>query len=387
MKVKEILGLVPEELLKQIGEETGVDKHVKKLNGRSIFNLFLYSFIEEDRISLRQMEQIFNSMAFEYYNGKVEKSKHTSLSDRLRTIKSEYFERTFEELVKKFEQVFDATTKDKIVRFDSSIITLSSKLLKVGIPVTQGPKNQIKFSIGYSNLIPKKLKIQTDKSHRSEDVSLKEIIKAYGIKVDEIAVFDRGLQSRQSFCEFDQEGLQFVSRLGDKARYKTIKNNEQFNSCDHGNLRIEEDLVVNLQAYRAKSINHPFRLIIASKIADPEGQKLYFVSNIYNLKATEIVEIYKKRWEIEVFFKFIKQHLNAKHFLSRNLNGIKVTLYMILILAILLTVYKVKNNLKGYMFVKKRFKEELRVLLTRNVVNFFDGDLGKYDQFTTKMLS
>lgn len=117
-------------------------------------------------------------------------------------------------------------------------------------------------------------------------------------------------------------------------------------------------------------------MIIASKIADPEGQKLYFVSNIYNLKATEIVEIYKKRWEIEVFFKFIKQHLNAKHFLSRNLNGIKITLYMILILAILLTVYKVKNNLKGYMFVKKRFKEELRVLLTRNVVNFFDGDLG-----------
>ncbi len=79
--------------------------------------------------------------------------------------------------------------------------------------------------------------------------------------------------------------------------------------------------------------------------------------------------------------------LNAKHFLYRDLNGIKVTLYMILILAILLTVYKIQNNLSGYMFVRKKFKEELRVLLTRDIVNLFDGNLEKYDLFNKKILS
>ncbi|WP_375332152.1 hypothetical protein [Candidatus Tisiphia endosymbiont of Temnostethus pusillus] len=60
---------------------------------------------------------------------------------------------------------------------------------------------------------------------------------------------------------------------------------------------------------------------------------------------------------------------------------------MILILAILLTVYKIQNNLSGYMFVRKKFKEELRVLLTRDIVNLFDGNLEKYDLFNKKILS
>mgnify|MGYP000198951307 FL=1 len=44
--------------------------------------------------------------------------------------------------------------------------------------------------------------------------------------------------------------------------------------------------------------------------------------------ATEIAELYKRRWEIEVFFKFIKQHLDFSHLLSRNENGMKVEMYM-----------------------------------------------------------
>ena len=56
--------------------------------------------------------------------------------------------------------------------------------------------------------------------------------------------------------------------------------------------------------------------------------------------ATEIAELYKRRWEIEVFFKFIKQHLDFSHLLSRNENGMKVEMYMTLITAILLIVHK-----------------------------------------------
>ncbi|HEY5370681.1 MAG TPA: transposase [Hanamia sp.] len=49
---------------------------------------------------------------------------------------------------------------------------------------------------------------------------------------------------------------------------------------------------------------------------------------------------YKQRWEIELFLKLIKQHLNVKHLASRDLNGIKVMIYRTIILTILIIAYK-----------------------------------------------
>jgi IS4 transposase len=58
-----------------------------------------------------------------------------------------------------------------------------------------------------------------------------------------------------------------------------------------------------------------------------------------------IASIYKQRWEIEVFFKFIKQHLNVTHLVSREKNGIEVMLYMTMIAAILILAFKKLNKI------------------------------------------
>jgi IS4 transposase len=66
----------------------------------------------------------------------------------------------------------------------------------------------------------------------------------------------------------------------------------------------------------------------------------------------EIAEIYRQRWDIEVFFRYLKQNLNLKHIVSRNENAIKVMLYMTLILSILIIVYKKKNKISSYKIAK-----------------------------------
>ena len=90
-----------------------------------------------------------------------------------------------------------------------------------------------------------------------------------------------------------------------------------------------------------------------------------------------MAEIYKQRWEIEVFFKFIKQNLNFSHLLSRNINGVKVVMYMTLITAILLVVYKKLNELKGYKIAKLKFAQELEVLIIKDIVEKCGGDPNK----------
>jgi IS4 transposase len=99
----------------------------------------------------------------------------------------------------------------------------------------------------------------------------------------------------------------------------------------------------------------------------------YFFTNNLELSAKEIADIYKQRWEIEVFFRFIKQELNASHFLSVSENGIKVMLYMTLIAAMLLLLYKKINDL-GYKTAKRRFTIELWETIVKIIVKECGGD-------------
>lgn len=101
---------------------------------------------------------------------------------------------------------------------------------------------------------------------------------------------------------------------------------------------------------------------------------MHFVSNNFELTALEITEIYRKRWEIESFFRFIKQELNFSQLINRNLNGVKVMIYMTLILASLIIVYKKKNQLKGYKIVKQKITNEIQQELIREIVILSGGN-------------
>ena len=90
---------------------------------------------------------------------------------------------------------------------------------------------------------------------------------------------------------------------------------------------------------------------------------------------------YKYRWDIEVFFKFIKQELNFSHLINRSENGIKVMLYCTMIAAILLLAYKDLNGLKGYKIMKQKFVNNLEKSLMKDFVILCGGDPNKVDTY------
>ena len=140
---------------------------------------------------------------------------------------------------------------------------------------------------------------------------------------------------------------------------------------------LEQDLEVILYDKYNKRTNQFLRLIIAKE--KQTGEVFYFLTNNKTLEAKDIAEIYKQRWEIEVFFKFIKQNLNFSHLLSRDSNAIKVIMYMTLITAILLIVYKKINGLEGYKIPKLKFAQELEVLIIKDIVEKCGGNPHKVD--------
>ncbi len=377
MKVSEVLDYIPKVELEKLSVEYIVDFQVKKLHGETVFQLLLFSMLNVKDNSLRVLEEFYHSLTFKNIaKSSFDGVKYNSIRDRLVSIKVDFFEAIFRNCLTKFQKKY-LKKKDNIISFDSTLVSISSKLLKEGMLINQNnTKKSIKFSVAFSN-IPIHSKIFTEQAFVSEDFALKELIQECALSGENILVFDRGIQSRKTFDEFSQSDFIFVTRLNNYTRYEKIRENKIIKN-ETERLLIKDDLEVKLFDKKGKKTESFLRLIIAQE--KENGEVFYFLSNSKSRTAKEICDIYKQRWEIEVFFKFIKQNLNFKHLLSRDTNGIKVVLYMTLIMAILLTVYKKMNKLKGYKIPKLKFAQELEVLIIKDIVLKCGGDPNKVNE-------
>ena len=375
MKFKDILSYISDEELDFLSAETGVNHQVKKLKGSVIFKLILYSLLEHGKPSLRVMEQIFHSSSFRFYtNTDNITTKYNSLSDRLSSIKSDYFQEIFQLLFDKFNS--ELGEQNALQKYDSTMIAISSKLVDWGMKVgSKTNKNQLKVTVGLHGSLPCDFKIFTENKHNCEDLTIPEVILDYRHNTSSVVTFDRGVQKRTTFVKFDEQDILFVTRIKIDATHHIIRS-IPIQDKQTDSLIIEEDLEVNFNdRVTRKRLSTSFRLIKA--VIKQTNEKIYFVSNNFELEASEIANLYRQRWEIEVFFRFIKQQLNFSQLVNRNLNGVKVMIYMTLILASMIIIYKKKNDLKGFKIVKMKIIKELHNELIKEIVLMSGGDISK----------
>lgn len=126
--------------------------------------------------SLRVIEEFYHSLAFKsIVNKNFESVKYNSIRDRLVAINSDYFEAIFNSCLRKYQKKY-LKKKHNIISFDSTLIAISSKLLKDGMQINkQGDKRFVKFSIAFYN-VPIHSKIFTEQAFVSEDFALKELL-------------------------------------------------------------------------------------------------------------------------------------------------------------------------------------------------------------------
>lgn len=376
--VDKLLSFISKKDFSQFASETNVDKHAKKLHGALLFKLLLYCLVTEKDNSLRGMQSALESSVFRALASISGDSTiaHSSISDRLNTINPLFFERIFKSCVGKYGAELK-TLSHPLVRFDSTIVSLSTSLIKIGYNLKGGDaKNHrlLKFTVGYSNK-PECICFYTDQTYNSENVALTETILENQNFKNQINVFDRGITARHNYDKLTTNNLLFVSRINVTAKQETIKKSKTSGSLETKTLKIISDTWVYLFSEGGKKSIHPVRIIKATTKSD--GSLIAFTTNIKEMNAEEITEIYKSRWDIEIFFKFIKQHLSFSHLLNRTENGIKVVMYVTMTLAILLTEYKKLKTLQGYKIPKRKFAQELENDLIYALVILCDGDKEK----------
>jgi hypothetical protein len=154
-----------------------------------------------------------------------------------------------------------------------------------------------------------------------------------------VVVMDRGYVDYELFGRWTKEGVWFVTRLKDNAAYRVIERRE---------VRKEQgvycDQVIELTGPAALSkCPHPLRRI---RYRDPEtGRTLVFVTNQMAFAAATIARIYKDRWQIELFFKALKQNLRIKTFVGTSANAVRVQIWTALIAMLLLKYLQFKAKL------------------------------------------
>jgi hypothetical protein len=389
-KVRDLLSLLDTSILDKAAALSAVDYNAKKLGGEVMFKLLLMSLLDSGKMSLRLMEQLYRSNRFKLFAGLEPGGsiRHSSLSERLCGIEVGYFKEIFEQAVKLCrERLGNNLDPYNIRQFDSTTVSASAKLLMTGMVNGLKGKDgehrcrQIKFTVGLYNNLPSNSFLFSEQKYLAEDRTLRQSILKAAIGSDEIVVFDRGLKSRKAFQEFTHQGISFVTRINATRSVKTLSQNPLSPGEGTATLELISDENVYLFYEGKRKLNEPFRVIKAR--SKSTGELLFFLTNITELPASAITEIYRQRWDIEVFFKFLKQHLHFRHFFSYSENGIQVMMYMSMIAAILLLLYKKENKITGYKIAKYAFVEELDLEIIKAIVLLCGGDPAKAALFNT----
>lgn len=378
MSISKIMSMIDEDKICELGKLYKVDKVNTKITGEFILKAFVYGALEGTAMSLRSIEVMVRNNKDLASNLKTNNKKtldHSSIGKRLQIANVEFFKGIYEDITNKYNQRFES--KEKFHIFDSTILTISNKLLKNGLNLGGAESDaHIKMSVSLKNSIPSTVRFCSKQSESSEDIALLAAINEAKVEKEDIILFDRGIQKAETFAKFDQEEKNFVTRINIDRKYVLLSKNE-IKEYKDDNLEILSDENVHLFNKKGLEIRHPMRLIKAKR---KEGVVLWFLSNIKDLSSHDITLAYKHRWEIEVLFKFLKQHLQFKTFISYDTNGMKIYLYCLLIAAILFAAYKMLNKLTGYKIAMLQFKFDLHRSIIKDIVLFCGGNPDLVDQ-------
>jgi transposase len=379
ISITQLLALIPEEDISKIAKNTHVNYYTKILDGKSLLFLLLYSLIECQRNSLRTMEDIFNSSAFKFLFNLDPKRKvrYSSISERLSVINIDFFKKCYELIYNQFSQYYSEEEIEglKLIRVDSTMVAeAANKLLKgMNIGKKKDGKKQVKFTVAYDGQYPCMSELFTEKRYLSEDLAIPQVVYKYAENnKNSVFVFDRGVAKREVFCTLDKQDTYFITRLKDNFRHRIIFEIEDGKNRSVGSLEFKSDQIIQLGKPNSKEfLENYFRLIIA---INPKTKITYFfLTNIFDSDVEEILSSYKKRWDIEVFFRFLKQELNFAHITSTSENGMMIMMYMTMIASMLVLTYKRINNV-GYKTAIRRISFELNEFIIKMIVRQCGGD-------------
>lgn len=243
-----------------------------------------------------------------------------------------------------FRSDFEINVDGNVYALDSSTIDLClSVFWWADFRKTKGGiKLHTLFDVKTS--IPTFLQISNAKTH---DV---KILDQISYEPGSFYVMDKAYIDFNRLFKLNQQQAYFVTRAKDNMRF-----NRMYSMPIDKTTGVKYDQIGKLESYYP-SKNYPGKLRRIKYYDEETKRELTFLTNNMDLKPLEIAYLYKKRWEVELFFKWLKQHLKIKSFWGTTMNAVKIQMYCAIIAYCLIAI--IGNKLK----VDRSIYEILQIL-------------------------
>jgi hypothetical protein len=331
----QILKLIPRTEFERIVKETKAEYRSKGLSSWAQFVGMMFCQLGRAH-SLREIEGGLLSCEGKLAHLGIEAPKRSSLSYANAHRPPELFEKVFHALHAKVASTFTGKRK---FRFKNKLMSLDSTSIELCLSMYDWAKFtrtkgavKLHLVLDHDGYLPKFAVITDGKVH---DVTVAQQL---SFEAGTIVVDDRGYTDYQLYGDWTAAGVFFVSRLRSNANYKVLERREIAQTHTH----ILRDEVIELNPeYGYKKCPYPLRRVV---VRGEDGEALEFVTNHLRLAASSISDIYKDRWQIELFFKAIKQNLKIKTFVGTSSNAVKTQIWTALMAMLLLRYLQMRSQ-------------------------------------------
>jgi IS4 transposase len=296
---------------------------------------------------LRPLETGFNSHVAHHYHLSTACIRRTTLADANGKRSDVVFSETVGWLMTQASRKLRQQGKELMYLLDSTSLTLKGREFDAWTA-----KNRTRNTQGIKLHVLYDAHAAAPTWHDFSAANVNDIERAVDVplQANALYVFDKGYNDYNWWDAIDQAGARFVTRFKSNA---SIKVEHQLAIPDDAADTVLADEIVGFKHKRpgGQRLNRyhgkPLRRVT---VARPDKKPIVLATNDFASSALEIAQRYKERWGIELFFKWVKQHLRIKQFLGRSENAVRIQVLTALISYLLVALYKGANGLKQTMW-------------------------------------
>lgn len=339
-RLQQLLQLFPWGAFDQAVQNLGGNRHCKGFDSRDHLLAMMYAQLS-DVGSLRELEASFNQHVRHHYHLHTGPIKRSTLADANCKRDPQILANTCTALMQCVGRGLRHERKFMLYLLDSTSIALRGR----GFEWTNGTATRtpgLKLHLLYAPDASAPLYQSITAANVNDLVEGRKLV----IEPGATYVFDKAYCDYNWWHRFTEAGARLVTRAKANAALRLVAH-LPVAEADAGVIlsdRIERFAHRSSRGgHQNLHTEHVRRIEVARAGRDP----LVLVTNDLHSPACEIAGLYKERWQIELFFKWIKQHLSVKQFLGRSRNAVQIQLLVALIVYLLVQLYKAKHGLTG----------------------------------------
>lgn len=338
----ELLKGLPRPVFDKLVRRHNADKYCKKFGHWDQLIAMLYAQLG-GITGLRPLQTAFNSHAAHHYHLGTAPIKRATLADANERRADTVFSETAAWLMGQVSRPLRKDSKELMFLLDSTSVTLKGREFDRWTADNKTRNTQgIKLHVLLESLS------QTPSWHSFSGANVNDVELAGEVPLEPSAlyVFDKGYCDYNWWHRIETGGARFVTRFKKNASVVIVEERD-IPVEDRGIVLQDQIVKFKSKSPGGKRTNHyrkPLRRVTVVRPDKPTP--LVIATNDLKMSAAGIAQRYKERWAIELFFKWIKQHLKIKKFLGRTENAVRIQILTALISHLLVALYKQRHDLK-----------------------------------------